>query len=227
MTPLEMLSRRVATQAPTAPDFLIATQLRQSAVSFLKRTRAWRQELVVPITDPDDAIPTEILPGDVIPIIFGEYYAEPAVASAVVHEIEAAWWNDRHCRLHVRPFADYSPNERLQDGPPNTIYYMGGNNVLLAPRSAGTLYLSVFLRPSEDLGLVSTHFIPHHLAERFGQEIVYGALASLLAMPEKPWSQPDLAMLYAQRDEREKDRNFDAHTKGITRTPTRARTRMI
>ena len=227
MTPLDMLSRRVATHAPTAPTFLIASHLRESAVAFLKRTKAWRHQLVITVSAPESQILTRIMPADTLPLIFGAYPAEPATAAARVHEIEAAWWNDRDCPLRVRSFAEFSPRERLHDGPPASMFYDGGNRIALSPRSAGVLHVSAFLVPSEERQLVSTHFVPQDIAERFGAEIVYGALGTLLTMSEKPWSNPELGIMYAAKDEREKDRNFDAHTKGIARTPTRSRIRTL
>lgn len=223
MSALDTLSRKVRPYAPTAPSFTVATHLRDAAAEFCRRTRCWRhvaeQAVAAPVTLPPNTV------WDGLPIAFGVFPAEPALAVAAISEIEMAWFDG--VQLTSIAYTDLRPEDLTAEGAgaPRFITQIDERNVILAPRAAGQLRTSVFLRPSTKNPLVSPDFVPERVADRYGDALVAGAVSRLLMIPSEAWSNPQIAAVHGARFESECDSNFAAAQRGQQRAPLRTRVR--
>lgn len=223
MSALDILSRKVRLYAPTAPSFTVATHLRDAAAEFCRRTRCWRH-----VAEQDVAAPVILPPNTVwdgLPIIFGVYPDEPALAVAAIAEIEKAWFDG--VGLEPIAYPDLRPDDltAFGAGAPRFITQIDERNVILAPQAAGRLRTSVFLRPSTTNPLVSPDFVPERIADRYGDALVSGAAARLLMIPNEAWSNPQIATAAQIRFDQQCDANFAAARRGQQRAPLRTRVR--
>lgn len=218
MSVLDRLTNSVRQYAPTAPSLAIAPHLRKSAVEFCKRTRVWRHVVVQQI-GPSAGPVNKVF--DALPIEFGDYPAEPALASAAIQEIEKAWFDDDE--LEAIAYADRDAVELTSEGAPKYITQVDSRSIAIAPLRAGRLRASLFLRPSEGRQIVSEDFIPERIADEHGEAIMHGALKRLLSIPRTDWYAPQDAMAWGAVFEKDVRDCFTASRRGQMRAPTRTR----
>ena len=203
MTPFSDFYPHVLPNAPSAPPPAVDFNLRRAAIEFCERTRCWREVQMLDL-DGTDA-PVLCVPSD-----------------AAIHEIENAWFGDR--QLRRAPFGAVSPSMWPADAPasnegaPNVIAQMGWDSIAVIPATAGTLRLSLFLKPSQ-----TAIGVPDFLFERFASALSDGALARLLLVAGQPYTNPPLATALAGSFEMACKRNFDLPIRGQNRAVARSR----
>lgn len=218
MSVLDRLTNSVRQYAPTAPSLAIAPHLRKSAVEFCKRTRVWRHVVVQDVGPLAGAMNRAF---DALPIEFGVYPNEPALATAAIHEIEQAWFDDEE--LEAIAFVDRDAVELASEGMPKYITQIDTRSIAIAPLREGRLRASLFLRPSESGQVVSEDFIPERIADEHGEAILHGALKRLLSIPRTDWHAPQDAMAWGAVFEKDVRDCFTASRRGQMRAPTRTR----
>ena len=191
--------------AQSVPEPVAVRNIIDAADEFCKRTRCWREVEVVS----SDGIDFEVLcvpPG------------------AALYEVEEAHFNG--CELERVSFNDIPPEliPQIVDGPqkpgelgePRYISSRGANAVVIAPPAAGMLRISMFLVPAPGADM-----LPDVLFDSFSKDVGAGALARILILPDQPFTNPDMAMMFASQFERACDRNFRYNKRGQQRAATR------
>lgn len=188
--------RWIMASAPSCPEPVADVHILSAARAFCMATRCWREQDTITVTGDED-----------------EILCVPPYAT--LFEIERASFNGRP--LERTAFAD----ARVSDiGEPSQITQLQQNSIALGPRGGcgGTLAISMFLMPAQN-----AQVLPDFLYEQYGETIGQGALGSLLAVPDQPFSNPSLAMYHATLFQQAKDRNFNVSVRGQQRAPMRTR----
>lgn len=161
---------------PSAPRVVALTQIKEACVEFFHRSRCWRVDLA-PV---------------VVPANTPTFVPVPPLATVVV-DIMSAQWDGQPITIKSRQELDDEfggwrallPGER-----PQMLTLMDERTVRLIPTSTnpGTLDVYAAIKPSRDAtGLADAQFEEHLEA------IATGAAYRLLMMPEKSWTNFDLA----------------------------------
>lgn len=191
--------RWIAPYAPSCPDPVMERHVIDATRSFCEATRCWRATDSIAITGDEE----QILCVD---------------ASATLFEIEQARFNERD----LEPVS-YTQVRRDDEGEPRLIAQVNPQAVILSPHGeAGTLTISMFLKPAQD-----AQSLPDFLFEQFGEFIAQGALATILSIPNLPYSNPGLAAYNAARFQQAKDSRFAFHRRGQQRAPVRTRAQYL
>lgn len=197
MRDIEDLLPNVLPYAPGCAEPTAVQHLRDAAVRFCERTRCWRFI---------DTFQTT-----------GEHHEILVVPSdAVLFEIEWAKFNNRELEA-VSPQAATWHN---QDGytEPRYITQVNPNCVSLEPHAVGELVISMFLKPAP-----TALEIPAFMICDFGRALADGALATLLLLPNQPFTNPQLAMVFETKFQQALDRNFALNMRGQQRAPKRTK----
>lgn len=191
--------RWIAPYAPSCPDPVMERHVIDAARSFCEATRCWRATDSIAVNGDEE----QILCVD---------------ASATLFEIEAASFDGRPLER-----VSFAAAMREDEGDPMQIAQISPQAVILAPHgTAGTLALSLFLKPAQD-----AQSLPDFLFEQFGEYIAQGALATILSIPNLPYSNPGLAAYNAAKFQQAKDSRFAFNLKGQQRAPVRTRARFL
>lgn len=166
-------------------------------MEFCTRTRIWRE------TDEFTTIAEDI-----------EVLCVPPYAA--LHEIEAAWF-DGSALEPARFKHTFAPGEEDGSGQPRWITQVAPDRVSLVPKGAGLLRISMFLKPAEDADAVPAFLFDHH-----AREIGWGALREIKLLPDQPFSDPNMAMLFSQRFEQAMNRHATTNIRGQQRAKGRA-----
>lgn len=199
MRDIEDLFRKVRPFATSCPEPLMVEHIRDAAITLCERTRCWR------FTDTFETV------GDEQEIVCTPPYA-------ALWEIEEARFDDRKLER-----SKIQGDMIMADlGQPQYLTQLAPNSVSLQPRGKGTLWISMFLKPSQNADM-----LPDILVDEFGTAIGQGALSTLLLLPNEPFSNPQLAMLNLQKFDAALDRNFAYNVRGQQRAPVRTRARYL
>ena len=186
-----------------APEFVALRNLRLAAIEFCERTRCWRHLTTVEVDFDGQAI------------------AAPMFAA--IHRIERATFEDR--RLTPLQFLDVDERavEETEGGQPAYITQSRYDTVRIIPFKEGTLHLSLLLKPvngelfsTAPDGTTRDYYdeVPEFMWTMHAEPIASGAIARILAQPEKPWTNLDLAMVHAGRFKEAMDTHFAASLRG-------------
>lgn len=188
--------------APGCPAPTAYFGIRQAAIDFCVRTRLWRYE--------DDFD----IPGDESEGITTPY-------GSVLHEIELVQfdgadlcpkttaWMDANCRGWRAGELEGQPSYVVQTEP---------NTLRVVPWQAGHINLFLWLKPSED-----ATDLPDFIVDQHRRTIAHGALAHILLMPGQPFTNPDLAVTFANMFTSSLDSLMRASSRGQQRGRTRTR----
>lgn len=204
--PLSVFAPLVKVYCPDAPDPIIADMVRLSVTDLCERTRCWRHIVTVDLTDNNQAV------------VAPEYSA--------IHLFETASLNG----VPLEP-TQYSHIEANNVGAARYITQVNPNTVAVIPFEAGTLELTLFLKPrhgedySSDTGRPENAFniAPRYLYETMAEPIAHGALARILEMPGHGYTNPQAAQQYWMRFNAFCDRQFRHSIRGQQRAVKRAR----
>jgi len=203
--------------APGIPTVTAEFQLRLAVIEFCERTRCWRHMIDVEFTNDN-------------------HQAVVAPDYATIHDFEFAVFSSEG--VERRPLVPTLYSEIGPDGldlyagsPPDHISQVTPNTVTIFPFKAGTVSLSVFLKPRHGQDFTNAanttpmqdhlNQVPEFLHTQWGEAISAGALARCLSMPAKEWTNPQLAGYHAARFERYCDALFSTNIVGQQRAPRR------
>lgn len=153
--------------------------IRTAIQEFCRRTRLWRETDTFQTNATDDGIMAAPYGTEIFEIenaLFNERRLEPASISWL-DDMKTGW-------------RDYG------EGQPCWITQVEPDTVRLVPKQAGTLDLALIIMPSD----TGTQF-PDWMGDKYRNIIADGALAELYALPNQPFTSPDLAMFHMQKFE--------------------------
>lgn len=197
---------------PFCPDFVAEQMARLAAIEFCERSRAWRHLTTVSLQEGSAGVGIMVAPD-----------------TAAIHEIEFAEFDG-----HPLTAIQFSTMKEVPEGRPRYIAQTAPNEVIVTPFTAGSLEVSLFLKP-----LASTEFgtdaadplfdrfnvVPDFLVSIHGATIAAGALSKILAMPRQPWTDPKSAKDYELRFSEKLDGSFRQNMRGQQRAPIRTKPR--
>ena len=197
MREIDELLPYVMPYAPGLAEPTAVQHLRDAAVRFCERTRCWR--LI-------DTFQTT-----------GEHHEILAVPSdAVLFEIEWAKFNNRELEAVSPQAATWHNQEGYTE--PRYITQVNPNCVSLEPHAVGELKISMFLKP-----MMTALELPSFLVSDYGRNLADGALSTLLLLPNQPFTNPQLAMVFETKFQQALDRNFALNMRGQQRAPKRTK----
>lgn len=189
--------------------------LRNAAIDFCEKTRAWRSVMTVALTAQNQSI------------AFSTYTA--------IHEIEQATFNGEP--LVPTQFTSVEPDAmtgQVSLGQPQYITQIAPNMLSIYPFAAGTVRLSVFLKPksgqfygtdSADPLHDAFNVVPEFMFSQHADALAAGALARLMMMPKQRFSNPALAEVYDAKFVQACQSKADTNLRGQQRAPKRTTSR--
>lgn len=208
---LTALLPQVMPQVTGCPIPVAAHALRQAAIEFCERTRAWREVTTVSVTTNDGII--------------------GAPAYATIHAIEYAQIG--HTRLEPMAHVDVDNANLGLSGPPSHITQVSDNRLRLVPFAPCDLIVSAFLKPRQGTAYVavvgglpvdSYDVIPEFLYQSHGDVIAQGGLSRLLMRMGAKWANPQLAAYFRGEFLKRTDEVQARSVKGLQRTRLRSKT---
>lgn len=190
---------------PGAPLPLAEAKIREAAIEFIGGAQLWRAMLTQFST----------VAGT------GTYALSGMPAHSAVHELSACWCEDEELTPLAledrdRAFPDW---RRLRELPacffrldPDTI------SLLAVPNAAYQIDVEAALKPARDATDMADWIF-----ERFAPDIACGALAMLMEIPAKPYSNPDQARVQRARFERALEDARAAQAGSFARSALRTR----
>jgi hypothetical protein len=151
--------------------------IREAATEFCERTRLWRYADDFDMTE-DDA----------------EGISTPY--GSVLHEIELVQFDGDDLGARTVSWLDaFERGWRTGGltGKPQYVTQTEPNTLRVVPFQAGHVNIFVWLKPSVD-----AEELPDFLIDQYRETIAHGALARILAVPSKPYSNPQLATAFIQ-----------------------------
>lgn len=176
MKPLDLFLPKIHQFAAGVSDPVAYEWIREAAIEFCERTRMWTSFDQYPVS--------------------GTFAGEVrAPAGATIHEIEQVLFNGVELVGKTPGELDMLyPNWRTGGARGNPMFFaqMEPDSISLAPLGAGLVTAWLVLKPTQ-----STMSLPDFIADQHRQIIADGALARILALPGKDWTNPQLAVACA------------------------------
>lgn len=211
---------------PGCPDLLVEREVRNAAIEFCRRSFAWRQQLdpiAVTANVGTYSLESPMMEARVVKIysaILTTLSADPAIAAPSVK------------KLHSKTVQDLDsacPGWRLSQSPSasshiaETTFFTqeSADTILLAgmPVVDGTLQILGALVP-----LRTASGMDSWVSEQYYEAICHGAKARLMAIPHKPWSEPNLSVWHTgEFDKAISGANVEASTAFQADSPIRVK----
>ena len=195
------------------PEPYALFQLRMAAIEFCERTKCWRNIVTVDLTENHTAI--------------------VAPPYSTIHEFEEAWLGD--ARLTPTQFTNAEPDELFGRSGGNRakfITQIAPGEVAVYPFEAGTLKVSVFLKPRQgqqfgtdaaDPMFDAFNVIPAFLFDQNAMDLASGALARIMLTPDEPFSDPARAAFHDAAFKAACAGSFASSIKGQQNAPIRVK----
>lgn len=206
MKDLDTLLPRLLARVPNASQPAALQALREAAQTFCRRTRLWREtDQFTSSANPDEALMAAPYGAEIVAIELARFADQPLEA------VSLSWLDGN---VHQwRSLTGSVPNYVTQTAP---------DTVRLVPAAAGELTLHLWLAPSD-----RATQLPSWLIDQHGRVLIDGALADLLAMPGKDYTNGDLANYHQGRFERALDSLHSHSIRGQQRAPLRTRAQFL
>lgn len=192
----------IAQYAPGVADPTAFYGIRQAAIDFCERTRLWRYADDFDITGTED---------ECITTPYG----------SVLYEVELAQFNDQNLCPKTTAWLDENClgwRKGTLTGQPQYITQTSPNTLRVVPAQAGHLALQLWLKPSDD-----AVELPDFMVDSHRKVLAHGALAYILAMPNQPFTNPQMANNFGALFQGKLDTLMRASSRGQQRGRTRTR----
>lgn len=203
MTDLEEFLTKVLPFAPGCPEPTAFEHIRNAAIEFCEETKLWRFDDTFEIGDDPNIVCTP--------------------HGAVIHQIERCdfngerllprsidWLDDQH--------PDWRSDARTMTGQPQWFTQICPDTIQVVPHSVGRVKVWLRLKPSEDADQ-----LPDFIATQHRNMIGWGALASILMLPNQPFSDPNRAVFYQGKFDQALGRKSKLQSTGQQRAPIRTK----
>lgn len=176
---------------PSCPEPIAIDGLRNATIELCERTRIWKSEDRFTLSSGinDVCVPN----------------------GSTLIKVEGARLNGKT----LEPISTQALNSKYQsydwrqlEGEPEFITQTEHDTLTIVPKGEGTIELATVLAPSFD-----AERIPRFIMSRYKQTLAQGAIAYAMMLPSERYYNPDLAMTFRARFERDLDR---LSTKGHT-----------
>lgn len=164
--------------APGVPEPVMDWAIRESIIEFCTRTLTWREAQDAETVAAGDHPITVSTPTDAVSVAVLDVYADGRRLEPLSEEL-------------VSPMAD---DWRARTGSPDSYLCESAATVRLVPEPTDSVAVRIVAAYAPSLTAMS---VPIFLRAYHTTAIASGALAALLAMPEKVWTNPSLALLHA------------------------------
>ena len=193
---------------PGCPIPLACDAVRDAIIALCARTHLWRARVTGSVVAGDPNF-FPVLPD-----------------GSVIDEVESVWFNGQ--KLCPIAYSELSPTDlEREDAPPR--FFTQGENLyrfIFYPRGDGDVIMSVWLKPdARVMGYLGEW--PDMILTHYQSEVVAGAAARLLSMPDKTWSDPGLAAFHGGAFDLAIDRLIHKVAMGQQRRPLRTRARYL
>lgn len=177
MASLETLLPGFLPFVPDCPDITATFWLREAAISFCERTEAWRQRLVVSVDATGFVDLSGLVPAD----------------SALVSILNASL-DGRQLEPETESVLDSDYDGWRTGGLVGTPELFGQttfDNLVIVPATGATQQIAIVmaLKPQIDSANV-----PDFIVNHYKDIVMLGARSRLLGIPNKPWSNQNLAL---------------------------------
>lgn len=198
----EVFLPKVRTNATGVSDPVALDAIRDALDEFCRSTRLWRyeDEFTIAAAQGEALAPpygAQVL--DIERVNFNGRKLDPASTQWLDEHMES--WRDLTATECARYFTQTEPN-----------------TIRLVPLAAGTVKVWMTLTIGQD-----AEQVPDFIADQYREAIAHGALARLMMLPGKAYSNPNLAAVKAARFAEILDGLKTATIKGQQRAPVRTR----
>lgn len=197
----DSLYQHVQPYAPGCARLTIQQHLRNAAMMMCQRSRLWRYSDEFSVSEGSDALLISPDGGDIMEIEFAKFDGTDLEIIDLV-----------------------TLNERMPDwqtavgSTPRYITQVDVDSVLVVPSMAGTLHIDMFLTVADD----ATQ-LPQFLVDKYSVELAAGALANILMLPDKKYTNPTMAGVFQTRFENALNSISGGNIKGQQRAPVRTK----
>lgn len=176
VAPLDDFMQAISVKAPTVALPTAHMEIRQAAIQFCERTRLWRVEdeyTAYPGQDMQIVVPdgAELIEFETVSFNDGEPLTPKTTA-----------WLDRNYR-------GWRTNSA--PGTPRYMTQLAINTLRLVPGTIGSAKVSMWLKPDQ-----ACMELPAFLSRQYRETIAHGALARILAIPNQPFTDLQMAGSY-------------------------------
>jgi len=198
MKPLDPILKIVLPRANHCPEPIAIDAIRTAAITFCERTKLWRSSDKFKVSNGCN----------VVAVPYG----------AVLHQIESARFDGNPLEpVSLSWLEENYPHWREVEGiGAKYITQVEPGTVRVVPSASGELALTTILKPSND-----AEELEDFLIDLYARTLADGALAEILAIPGQMFSNPDLAVYYGNRFERELSWLSSQYVRGQQRAPIR------
>jgi hypothetical protein len=204
MTELDTFLPNIKLYAPGVADPTAYFAIRQAAIDFCERTRAWRfdDEFDITVDDAEGLL---------------------APSGSVVHDIEGVWFEGTKLKPKTPVQLDtLVPNWRSGatkvDSTPKYVTQTEPNTIVLVPFLAGSVKLSLFLKPAQD-----ADELPDFIADQHRETIAWGALGRILLIPNQSFTNVEMGSAFGQMFQQKIDGKSTMGSIGQQRAPIRTK----
>lgn len=196
MREIAELMHLILPYAQACPEPTAVQHLRWAAMKFCEASRIWRSCQEFNVT------------GGCSEVVCVPQHAQ-------IFEIEQAFFGT--IKLEPKSAGDFDRD--YDDSQPRWITQNSSNSVRLVPgaQEPDVLRINLFLKPSRD-----AEDFPDFLDE-FEQELADGALSRILALPNQPFTDLQMAASFGGSFQVALDRNFTRNLRGQQRAPLRTK----
>lgn len=208
MKSLDEFLPNIRMYAPGVADPTAYFAIRQAAIDFCERTRAWRFE-------------------DEFAVQADDYEGLLAPANAVIHEIEEVWFDGNKLARKTPAqldalLPDWRSGGAKPTGLPSYVTQTEQNTITLVPFGTGSVKLSLFLKPAQD-----ADELPDFIADQHRETIAWGALARILLIPNQSFTNPEMGAAFGQAFQGKLDGKSTLGITGQQRAPVRTKASFI
>lgn len=204
MTELDAFLPNIRLYAPGVADPTAYFAIRQAAIEFCERSRAWRfdDEFNVTVDDAE---------------------ALYAPAKSVIHDIDGVWFDGTKLKPKTPVQLDtlvptWRSGATKAETKPLYVTQTAPNTIALVPFQAGHVKLALFLKPAQDADT-----LPDFLADQHRETIAWGALGRILLIPNQSFTNPDMGAAFGQAFQQKLDGKSTLGATGQQRAPVRTR----
>lgn len=201
MIDVEEFLSRILPFAPGCPEPSAIAAIIEAARVFCRRTRLWRST-------------------DQMTATTGSSNCLCAPAGAEVFEVESLSFEGADLKpISIADLDDKQPGWREYTGDsPRWFTQTDIGEILLVPPGAGVVKMATILLPSMD----ATQ-LPDFLYDQYAKDIANGALAEILLLPKRDFTDPNMAGVYQVRFDATLDALATRPIKGQQRARVRSR----
>lgn len=208
MKDLDAFIPNIRMYAPGVSDPAAYFAIRQAAIEFCERTRAWRY-------DDELSVTAEQVDGITAP------------NNSVIHDIDGVWFDGTKLTPKTPGQLDvlvpaWRSGATKAETKPKYVTQTELNTIRLVPFTAGTVKFTLFLKPSQDATEV-----PDFLVDQQRETIAWGALARILLIPNQSFTNPELGAAFGQVFQQKLDGKTTLGFTGQQRAPVRTKASFI